>query len=227
MSLLTDARDRILSNVQRVQSLVIPHLRGNGVRVNHENPSYTWRDLEGPIRPKATGVGSPSRTQLRGNIYDYAFTTGDVCDLIWHWPHDYVPQSDAWIHLHWLHVGTAISGSLSVSYRHSWAKGHKQALVPSDTELVHSISTPNVATIPQWQDQIDEIQLSSLTPSASQIDSNDLEPDGLLRASLIVNTLPTISGGTTPKVFISYVDIHYLSTNVGTVARSPDFYVPH
>jgi hypothetical protein len=225
VSLLADAYDRLLTNVQRVQSLVLPNRRGNGIRVNHLNPSYTWRDLEGPIRPKATGAGSPALAVWRGNIRDYSFAANDIVDCTYHIPHDWVFGSDLYIHIHWGHNGTAISGSLVVDYRHSYAKGHDQAEFPADTTLTQTILTPDIATVPRYRHRIDEIQLSSISPSASQIDTNDIEVDGLLDISIKVTTIPTITGGTVNKPFIKYVDIHYLSTNVGTLNKAPDFYM--
>lgn len=218
------ARDLLLTGTTRVGSLVLPHQKGStGIKVDYNNPAYTWRDLEGPIRPKATGAGSPTLTAFRGNIREFAFAANDIVDMTFHWPHDWVPGSDAFIHLHWGHNGTNISGQFQVTYRHAWSKGHNQSDIPSDTSLVHTIPAASLTAVPQHRHRIDEIQLSASSPTASQINTNDLEPDGLLEISMITNEIPTITGGAA-KPFIFYCDIHYLSTNVGTKNRAPNFW---
>lgn len=59
------------------------------------------------------------------------------------------------------------------------------------------------------------------SPSASQIDTDTLEADGLLKISSIVSSLPTVTGG---DLFIEYIDIHYQSSNVGTKNKAPNFH---
>jgi hypothetical protein len=77
----------------------------------------------------------------------------------------------------------------------------------------------------QYQQIISETQLSASSPSGSQIDSDDLEPDGviMMRGGLNANNL-TVSSGGAPAPFIHYVDIHYQSTNIGTKDKVPNFY---
>ncbi len=180
-----------------------------------------WRDLEGPIRPKATGAGRPTLTSYRGNITAYAFTTNDVVDLEFHWPHDYLTASDTHIHLHWSHTGTDISGSIVCGFRHSWAKGHNQGAFPSDSTLTQTIGSLSIGSRPRYQHFIDEVQLSAASPSAGQLTSSELEADGLLLISMITSTVPTVTSG---SFFIHYIDIHYQSNNIGTVNKAPPFY---
>ena len=202
--------------------LILPKTAGKGVRVDNLDPSFGWRDLEGPIDPKETGAGKPTYAVFRGNIKAYWFAANDVNDLRFHWPHDWLPESDAHIHLHWAHNGTTISGSIVMDYRWSYAKGHNQGAFPAESTLTQTVSTPDVATYPQYQHVISEVQLSAASPAAGQVDTDDLEPDGLLMISMTPTTIPTIGGG--GNFFIHYVDIHYQSTNIGTKAKAPDFY---
>ena len=227
MRLFKGMKDALLPGWVRAGGLILPSGKGeSGIKVNHNKPQYTWRDLEGPIRPKATGAGSPTLATVRGNIRDYAFAANDIVDLTYHWPHDWVPGTDVFIHIHWVHNGTTITGDLVANYRWSWSRGHNQDLVPDDKSLVHTIST-NLTSYPQYQHTISEIQLSANSPTSgagiNQIDNDNLEVDGLLEISLIVTGVPTLGGG--GKLFITYVDIHYLSTNIGTVSKAPAFYL--
>lgn len=228
-SLFSQAANRVLTNAQRVQSLILPNRKGNGIKVNHENPQYTWRDLEGEIRPREVGVGAPALTVFRDSQRQYAFVVNDIVDITFHWPHDIVPGSEAYIHTHWGHNGTSISGSLVLSYRHTYAKGHGVYTFPADKTLTHTISGLTISNAPQYVHRIDEIRLvapSGETPTANEYSADNLEVDGILLVSLQVTGVPTISGGGSTRPFLFYSDIHYLSTNIGTLNRAPDFYLP-
>lgn len=202
--------------------LILPKTSGKGVRVDNAAPTFPWRDLEGPIHPKETGAGKPTYAAFRGNIKGYWFAANDVVDLMYHWPHDWLPGSDVHMHLHWSHNGTSISGSIVVDHRWSMVKGHNQGVFPAETTFTQTISTPDVATYPQYQHVISEAQMSAASPAAGQIDTDNLEPDALLLISLTPTTIPTIGGG--GNFFIHYADIHYQSTNIGTKAKAPNFY---
>jgi hypothetical protein len=86
------------------------------------------------------------------------------------------------------------------------------------------VLTPNIATIPRWQHRIDEFQLSAAAPSGVQLDSADLEVDGIIMVCFKPSAIPTIGGGSPNEPFLMYVDIHYQSTNMPTKQKAPDFY---
>lgn len=152
-------RDRILS----LGPLVFSRLSGHGIKVDPDDPRFTWRDLEGPIIAAFTGANRPVLTTYDGEIEEFAFAANDHYSIIkYHIPHDYVPGSDLFI-----------------------------------------LSTPG--------------------GSASQIDTDLLEPDGLIVLHFNVPTIPTVTGGAA-KPFIHYVDVHYQSTGIGTKQKAPDFY---
>ena len=89
--------------------------------------------------------------------------------------------SDLFVHVHWGHNGTAISGSIAFRFYHTYAKGHGQAAFPTEKQLDFSLSTPSVGTVPQYQHIITEAQLSSASPTASQLTSSILEAVGRIR----------------------------------------------
>ena len=61
--------------------------------------------------------------------------------------------------------------------------------------------------------------------SATQLDTDNLETDGLILGRMYVDSNDiTVSGGGVPEPFIHFVDIHYQSTGVGTKQRAPDFW---
>lgn len=105
--------------------IVLPKTSGVGIKVDPDNETYGWRDIIGNVEPKATGAGSPTRAvYIGGSTGQYAFIANDVCDFQFHIPHDYVPGTDVYFHVHWSHNGTAISGSAVFDIFYTYAKGH-------------------------------------------------------------------------------------------------------
>lgn len=215
----TDLRDR-------PDVIVRPKTKGWGTKVDQTTPTWPWRDLEGIVTPRASAPNAATLEIYRGNIREWAFAAGDVSDNRFHLPHDYVPGSDLFFHVHWSHIGTAISGSIVFTIYHTYAKGHQQAIFPAAKTLTMSLSTPDIATIPQYRHMITEVQLSAASPGASEMDSDDIEVDGLILANVSVSTIPTITGslGSINRPFIHCIDLHYQSTEIGTKGKAPDFW---
>lgn len=203
-------------------NLVLPKTSGVGIKVDPASPSYGWRDLICAIDPKATGGGSPSRVVYRGTIYGYSFIAGDVADFDgFHIPHDYVPGTDLYVHVHWSHNGTAIAGTAAFEVTMTYAKGHNQANFPAEVTQTITVATPDIATVPQYRHRVDEVKASQAGGSATLHNTTDIEVDGLLLGYIKIITLPTITGG---NLFIHTVDLHYQSMNMATKNKSPSFY---
>lgn len=218
LSLAKSGLFKIINN-----NLVLPKGSGFGIQVDSVGtPSWGWRDLICAIDPKATSLGTPTRTVYRGTIYAYAFTAGDVADFDgFHIPHDYVPGSDLYVHVHWSHNGTAISGTAAFEVTMSYAKGHNQANFSAEVTQTISVATPDIATVPQYRHRVDEVKASTAGGGAGLHNTTDIEVDGLLIGYVKLTSLPTITGG---SLFIHTVDIHYQSSNMATKQRAPNFY---
>jgi hypothetical protein len=199
--------------VQYDDDLVNPHNR------------YGWRDLEGPITVPSAGANRPTLTAYLDDIEDYAFAANDhYGPLKFHIPHDYARGTDLFIHAHWSHNGTNISGALVANYNFVYAKGHNQAnFGPNQKTLVQTVANLSIANTPALRHRIDEIQLSTKGGGATLMDTDAIEVDGLILVHFDVTTIPAITGGAA-KPFIHYVDIHYQSDRFATRRRAPDFY---
>ena len=183
-----------------------------------------WRDILGLINPKTVGANVPVLTVYAGgNVREMAFVANDLIDFVYHIPHDYLPGSDLFVHVHWSHNGTSISGNAVFDVYSKYAKGHNQANYSAEKNVTITYATTDIATTPQYRHRIDEVQLSSNGGSATLIDSSTLEPDGLVLLQMKLTTLPTIGGG--GSLFVHTVDLHYRSTNVATLNRVPNFYL--
>lgn len=202
--------------------LILPTQSGYGIKHGTQATNdWGWRDIIGEVAPKTTGAGTPARALIQGNVGAYAFALNDVCDFVMHMPHDLVPGSHLFWHLHWLHNGTDITGTFEATNYASYAKGHNQANIPAEVAPLITYNTVDLATTPRYRHRIDEVQISASSPSATQIDSDDLEPDGILLVTAKVTQLPTVTGG---SLFILFGDLHYQSTMGGTKNKAPNFF---
>lgn len=202
-------------------TLVLPKTSGKGIKVNTASPAFGWRDIIGNVQPKATGAGSPARTTYQGNIGDYAFALNDVCDFIFHIPHDYVPGTDMYFHVHWSHTDSvSITGNAVFTFYFSYSKGHNQAIFPAEKTATITYATTNLSTTPQYQHRIDEVAISGAAASGTVMDRSLIEVDGLVQGTLKLTGIPTFGG--TGKLFIHTCDIHYQSTNMATSQKSPN-----
>ena len=205
-------------------TLNLPKTAGKGILVD---TGYGWKDIIGDVSPKPLAPNAAIQAAFIGGQYlAWFYGAGDKCQMVFHMPHDYAPGTDLHIHLHWAHNGTAISGSLVATFGITYAKGHNQANFPVEVVPIITVSTPDITTIPQYRHRIDEIQLSSSTPTAAQLNTTLLEPDGLILVGMATTTVPTITGGSTNLPAILTCDLHYQSTNIGTLNKAPNFYGP-
>ena len=216
----------IFSGIKSSDNIILNKAPGFGLKVDTAIPTFGWRDIIGFMLPDTGGANAPTLSTFRGGlIRRFAYSATDKMDCEFHIPHDYVPGTDVFIHIHWGHNGTAISGNLVVTFAHTYAKGHNQQIFPVEKSVVLTYATTNIATTPRWIHRIDEVQLSSNGGSATLMDSAQLEPDGIIGVDMTVTTIPTITGGAPNEPFIFFCDLHYQSTGIPTKQKAPNFYV--
>lgn len=206
-------RKLLLSN----QSLIT----NAGIRINVDNPQWTWRDIIGDVAPKETGVGSPTRTIINGGlIAGEAFIQGDLCDFSWHIPHDWVQGTDMLWHVHIEHTGTTIVGNAVFDL--FYKVGKRDGSFTTEKQLTITHATTNVTVTPRLSNLVYETPMSSAAGSATLVPTSAFEVDGIIKGTLRMTTLPTMGGG--GKMFIHTADIHYQSLNVGTRLSAFPFY---
>jgi hypothetical protein len=202
--------------------IILPKTSGEGIQVDTATPSFAWRDKEGTYVYNTAGLNAPSIAAFRGgSCRALKFIANDRIDVQIHWPHDYVMGTDAYMHVHWLHNGTAITGNASFRLDYTYAKGHNQADFPAEKQQTITYATTNIATTPQYRHRIEEIVISSNGGSGTLIDRALFEPDGVLMVSVTLTSLPTITAG---DLFIPFIDLHYQGTEIGTKQKSPPFW---
>ena len=203
-------------------SLSLPKTTNTGLKVNN---NWGWRDLIGDITPRSSGSLAPLLKNLVGNIREWAYSANDQGDSRFHLPHDYVPGSDLFIHVHWTHNGTAISGTIKIDFFVTYAKSHGQASFPVTLNPSLTVTSLNIANTPTLLHRVDEVQLSTPGGSTTLLNSNLIEVDGFILINYVLTTIPSISGSTFSNTpYVIGLDIHYQSNNMATANKTPNFY---
>lgn len=199
--------------------LTLPNTQGYGIKLNTASPAFGWADLLGPIVVRGSGVNNPSWATFRGGINAYQFAVNNECWLTFHIPHDYVPGTDMFLHVHWAHNSAAVTtGAVTFGAEMTYAKGFDQAPFPAPVTLTWSQN----ASTTQYEHMVAETQMSVAGGSATQLNTTNIEVDGLILVRLFVSA-NTISASTNPFVFTC--DIHYQSTGlIATKNKAPNFY---
>lgn len=208
---------RLNANSVSSNVFVVSSHTGFGMKVNQNAPTYPWVDLLGYVqRDEAGGSNRPTMTKFKGNVQMFQFALNDQCFNVFHIPHDYVPGSDIYFHVHWA-ANTVVANSqtgVTFTCEATYAKGHGQQAFSNNVTV--SVSNTYHG---KYVHMISETKLSANNGTGGKLISNHLEPDGVI---LTRTALTTNNMGVNPFVF--YVDLHYQSTNIGTKNKSPNFY---
>lgn len=210
----TDLRDGV--------NLMTPKTKGKGMKLGpNGSETFGWHDLTGILLVYAL-PGEGTHQIYRGGIHAIQLAETEHAHCDFHMPHDYAPGTDIFIHVHWSHAGTLVTGgSVTWGFEIMYAKGHNQEAFP----VPLTVSVAQNASTTQYQHMIAEGLASTPGGSGVLLDTNLLETDGIIqcRISLDSNDM-IVSGGLIPDPFIHMVDLHYQSTNTATKNRSPDFW---
>lgn len=196
---------------------VVSSEKGDGLLLNIQDPKSGWHDLLSSTTVDRDNASKmPDFAIFTGSIKKYQFAINDESFHSYHLPHDYLPGSNIYIHVHWTHNSALVTGgSTTWNFEVSYAKGYNQSTFNTPVNLT---VTQAVVNTPLTH-QIAETQLSISGGSATQLDSDLLETDGLIlvKTSLIGNTT-----GTAP--FMLFCDIHYQSTGIPTKNKNYNFW---
>jgi hypothetical protein len=222
--------------------IIVPKTSGTAIKIDTASPDYGWADILGYLQTRpAAGLGSAAVPDFvdyaSTGIYAYRFGTAVPNNheheifVEFHIPHDYAPGTDLYIHIHWSQTTVDTGGAASAPGNAHWefdvhyAKGHGTAggAARGAFGTVVSPSVTQQGSTTQYGHMIAEVQLSDTSPSASQLDSDDIEVDGLILVRL--HRDPAHANDTLDQdTFVHFIDIHYQSTNLPTKQKAPDFY---
>lgn len=217
-SALTHAEmDNNLSELDKIPTgKVFPKTSGVGIKIDTDNPEFGWHDLIGYIN---SGQGTSTFQTFSGGIKQAQFAEGQDAYVSFHMPHDYLQGSPIYIHAHWSHNSTVVTGgTVTWVFETIYAKGHQQA--PFSTPKL--ISVVQSASTVQYEHMIAETVASD---GGGLLTTNDLEVDGIIMSRLYLdsNDLQT-SNASVVNPFVHFVDIHYQSTGLPTKNKAPNFW---
>lgn len=202
----------------------IPKASTSGIKVDLTTPTFGFADIIGDQFSKNTGATKPTLATYNGAINAWQFGAGDEAYMSFHIPHDYVKGTPIFLHVHWSHIATTVTGgTLTFKATSILSKSHNQQAFQSTPSVGTFTGT---ASTTQYQQILSEVLYSDGTPTGLQIDTDNLEPDSVIEMTfeLDANNI-TVSGGGVPDPFIHFVDIHYQTTGIiGTKDKVPDFY---
>lgn len=208
-------------------TIVLPKTSGKGIKVDTTSPTFGWTDWLGVLAIKVAGASDPTWATTLGTDKDWKFSNVAMNEMWinYHVPHDYVPGSDIFIHVHWSQITVDTGGAAGAPGDVKWyfdvtyAKGHNQAAFPAQI----TTSVVQTASETQYQHMIAEVQLSAAAPSASQLDSDNIEADGLIKVR-IYRDAADVADTLDQNPFLHCCDIHAQSTGIGTKAKAPGFW---
>lgn len=222
LSTILDTKVDIAGDVM-TGSLGLPGTKGKGLLIGQE---YSWVDLIGPIVPKTLGTSAAVLQPFYGVTTSWAHNAGAKGELTYHLPHDYAPGTDTFIHVHWGHNGTNITGSFVVKFWISISQRTYPATTftaPVQTTL--TVTGVNMTNTPRWGHRVDEIPLSTPGGSLVTIPTEFIETDGIINIHYEIDTIPSITGSDVVNVpYIQTIDIHMQSTTIGTKNKDPNFW---
>lgn len=210
-------------DIETQSNFIVPKTSGKGIKVDVDAPTFGFADIIGDQFTKNTGATKPTLATYNGAIQSFQFAAGDEAYMSYHIPHDYVEGTDLFLHVHWSHIATTVTGgTITFKLTSTYSKSHNQAPFPAP---VSGTYTGTASTV-QFQQILSETQLSASSPAGLQIDTDDIEPDGVIEMTFEVDANNiTVSSGGVPDPFIHFVDIHYQTTGIiGTKDKAPDFY---
>lgn len=212
-------------------NLVLSKTSGKGIKVDVVAPTFGWADIIGNLVIYTPGVSDPTFTIYRGNIKEYRFSNAVTNEIFFnfHIPHDHVPNTDMYAHVHWSQITVDTGGAAAVPgvakwyFEISYSKGHGiagGAADPFGAPITTSVTQQ--ASTTQYGQMIAETVITD--NGASLIDVSRLEPDGVIQMRMYRN--PADAADTlNQEPFVHYCDLHYQTTGViGTKQKSPDFY---
>lgn len=172
-----------------------------------------WQDLRGNFIGSRLGTlaNAPTWTAVQGNVFGYTFgTTGtDEVWLTFHVPHDYVPGTPIYIHMHWAPTNTN-TGTVRWAVEYSLAKGYSQAAFPATTTVFLEQAASGTALT----HQIIETSLADAIPATN------LEPDVLILAH-VYRDGSHVNDTYNAPAFGFECDLHYQSQ--GTTTKNKNF----
>jgi hypothetical protein len=175
-----------------------------------------WADLLAPVAVRGTGGSAPTWAQVDSTAFwNFRFAVGNEFWTDFHINHDYLPDGDVHLHVHWFTNGTSTQ-PVVWQMTYAIAKGHQQG-----DDSLFPLASPTVVTVSKAP-----TGLGAYEHIVSEMDNSIiktlLEPDTIIKCHFRRIT----NGGTdnANNVFGLMADCHYEVGMMCTPRKEPDFY---
>lgn len=216
----------IFETIKHFADVVYPKDEMLGHKMDANSPDWGWMDLKGILTYDFSGINAPTVETYKTGVQGLAYNASDVQRWTMHVEHWNIKGGNKYLHAHIRHNGTVITGDMVITFVIAYNYGHNRVGSPAPiTKTLTVLSASIAATLPQYDTYISDILIAQSGGGVGLFDSDLWLPDDDIMINMTVTTLPTITGGTTPKLFIPYCDIHLQSKNLPTKNRTPNFYL--
>lgn len=215
MGKLNKTTDEINSNL----NWYISKTKGTGIKVDEDAPTFPWVDLIGFVQPNsANPQTSPTWDVFQTGVNALHYNLNDILDVVYHIPHDWVPNSDAELHVHWGNKSALVDGD-TFTITPTVTYGDRDGVFGTPVVLDDITYTAPVEGLVQFSHPVTEVPLCRETPTSIQLDRSLINVDGVILVSFVVTSI-SITG----ELFIFTADIHHQTTGVGTKNNAAPFY---
>ena len=100
---IDETSSQVITGTKTFQNgLVLGDESGVGVKLGEgSTATYGWKDITSSIEVRGVASTDPNWTQVGSSgLYAYAFAVNDVIWMTYHIPHDIVPSTDVYFHVH-------------------------------------------------------------------------------------------------------------------------------
>lgn len=175
-----------------------------------------WKDLLSSINSaKTAGANVPAWTNIRDGLYGYGFSAAALKEVFvnFHVPHDYMPQSDIYPHIHYVPTTDEVQGVVRWGFEFTYSD--REGTLPASTTVYVE---QTIAANSQYE------QLVAETADADALSGQDyvFEVDGVLVCRVFrdgAHANDTYAG----VVVGTFVDLHYLSDRDTTLNKAAPF----
>lgn len=170
-----------------------------------------WRDLITQLRVPASGPSIPVLTAVGSGVIRHpAWAINDQLWTDWYIQHDYAPNTDVFLHMHW-HSGGTSTAVVVWEFTFYHAKGNNQgnfAFAGAGTVITASQAAHGTA-------------FRHMITETAAVTISGLEPDSMLCSR--IRRITNGSADNADLIFGFQTDLHYQALSIGTKNRFVPF----
>lgn len=174
-----------------------------------------WRDLVIEMQTRGTGVNDPAWTAWRGNMFAFEFVGAVTMKQVWggfHLDHDYMPNSEIYLHIHYLNAaaGNGTTDAVRWQFEITYAKRDSAAFPATST-----VGVTQLISTTQYRHQVAEV--------ATGLTVANFETDGIILCRAFRD--PTDPADTyTGSLWGIKLDAHYQTDHYTTPNKASPFF---